>query len=46
MVYLQSPYLSANENFERSLYDGSEKESLLVPEQDNVRFYGNILFYT
>lgn len=36
MVYLQSPYLNANENFER--YGAPEKESLLVPEQDDVRF--------
>lgn len=35
MVYLQSPYLNANESFE---HDAPEKELLAIPEQDDVGF--------
>ncbi|VDO36306.1 unnamed protein product, partial [Brugia timori] len=36
MIYLQTPYLSASENFERSRYDAPEKDS--VSEQDDQKF--------
>uniref|UniRef100_A0AAF5PH13 Alpha-1,6-mannosyl-glycoprotein 2-beta-N-acetylglucosaminyltransferase n=1 Tax=Wuchereria bancrofti TaxID=6293 RepID=A0AAF5PH13_WUCBA len=36
MIYLQTPYLSASENFERSRYDAPKKES--VSEQDDRKF--------